>query len=352
MARSRADEILEGWKIVVHSASKPVDAPRPHMYRSALPLGLVGTAAVVLVLLIGLSARGIGLGPKSSSTSAGTPTASTSPSAPQVQASAGARPLSVAGGGSIACNSEGGCAAFFSIQPLGSATLPGWQFGVTSEGGLTVPADAPRSIIPGRYTISARLTWVTDVFVNGQPQGGGGVVAVCSSDVTIDASAAAVAIQITFHGLQPCEIGIQSGLASQSPSPPPTMTAQTASPAEVAAARQAVDSYTAALVRGDYATGWAMLAPEAQSGWASFQDFIYERSAYFKSVAGRYTVQTWPSGVLPITDWLPATKGASIDLRHAVLVEVNYPALAMNNAGYSIYVVSAGPNGLLIYDVR
>ncbi len=58
MARSRADERLEGWKTVARSASKPADAPRPHPNRTALPFGFLGAAAIALVLIVGLSARG------------------------------------------------------------------------------------------------------------------------------------------------------------------------------------------------------------------------------------------------------------------------------------------------------
>lgn len=130
------------------------------------------------------------------------------------------------------------------------------------------------------------------------------------------------------------------------------MPAQTASPVEVSAARDAVDRYTAALVRGDYPAAWAMLGPEAQTHWGSLANYTYDRSAYFKSVAGRYTIQVWPTGVAPITTWLSVTYGATIDLRHAVLVEVAYPALVNNNAGYNLYIVNPGVTGLEIFDVR
>ncbi len=94
-----------------------------------------------------------------------------------------------------------------------------------------------------------------------------------------------------------------------------------------------------------------MLAPETQTHWGSFANFRAERSAYFESVGGRYTVNTWPTDIAPITDWLSATDPASIDLRHAVLVEVTYPLIARDNA-WSLYIVSPGPNGLMVYDVR
>jgi photosystem II stability/assembly factor-like uncharacterized protein len=158
----------------------------------------------------------------------------------------------------------------------------------------------------------------------------------------------------------PTGLFVEPVVPSQSPSPPasataspsPTMPIQTPSPAEVNAAKDAVDRYTAALIRGDDVAAWAMLAPEAQTPWGSLANYTYERSAYFKSVGGRYTIQVWPTDVAPITFWLTATYGASIDLRHAVLVKVDYPALAGNNASFDLYIVSPGANGLAIFSVR
>jgi hypothetical protein len=131
-----------------------------------------------------------------------------------------------------------------------------------------------------------------------------------------------------------------------------SVTDKTPSPADAVAAKDAVEQYTAALVRGSYATAYGMLAPESQGHWQSLADFIYERSAFFKSVAGRYVIQVWPSDVLPIGSWLTDTNRSLIDLHHAVLVEVDYPAMAGNNAGLDIYIVSPAANGVEIFDVR
>lgn len=113
-----------------------------------------------------------------------------------------------------------------------------------------------------------------------------------------------------------------------------------------------MEQYTAALVRGDYATAYGMLSPETQGQWQSLADYVSERSAFFKTVAGRYVVQVWPSDVGPITNWLTDSNRAFIDLRHAVLVEADYPALALNNAGWELFIVSPGANGLQIFQVR
>ena len=133
------------------------------------------------------------------------------------------------------------------------------------------------------------------------------------------------------------------------PSGPPG----TATAADIAAATAAVDAYTRLLVKGDWSAAYAMLAPASRDVYGSLANFTYERAAYFKSVAGQYTVTVpAPGDTGPITDWLPDTYGTPVDLAHTVLVEVDYPALAGNNAGYGLYLVALGASGPLIFDVR
>jgi hypothetical protein len=133
----------------------------------------------------------------------------------------------------------------------------------------------------------------------------------------------------------------------------PTGPAATATAADVSAATAAVDAYTRLLVQGDWAAAYAALARASRDHWGSLANFTYERAAYFKSVAGRYTVVVPALAERgPITAWLPETDGTPIDLGHTVLVEVDYPALAGNNAGYGLYLVAPGAAGLLIFDVR
>jgi photosystem II stability/assembly factor-like uncharacterized protein len=142
--------------------------------------------------------------------------------------------------------------------------------------------------------------------------------------------------------------------ANETSQPSPSASAsQTTSAAEIAAAARAVDSHIRDLVNGDYAAAWSFLAPAAQAQRGSLADFIDERRAFFASVRGKYVVTPNPTDVAPIGDWIAGT-GAPIDLRHAVLVEVTYPALAGSNAGGELYVVvpGDGPNGLVLYPVR
>jgi copper(I)-binding protein len=142
--------------------------------------------------------------------------APTGPSFPAT-AAAGSRPLSISGGGDTGCQSEGGCAAFVRIQGVDESPKPELRFEMSATG-LTLPADAPHWIVAGRYTVSAHLNWVSDVIVNGQSPQVGGVVGSCTRDVVIEPSVASVAVRITFHGLNPCEIAVETGVGAPSPS--------------------------------------------------------------------------------------------------------------------------------------
>lgn len=122
---------------------------------------------------------------------------------------------------------------------------------------------------------------------------------------------------------------------------------------DIAASKAAVTAYTQLLVEGKWSGAYGALAPQSRSGWASEAAFASDQAAFFKSVAGQFTVNVpSPSDQGPITDWAPEMRGASLDLGHAVLVEVDYPALRGNNAGYNLYIVQPGPAGLEIYLVR
>ncbi len=222
MARSRTDELLEGWKMVAHSAHKPAVAPRPRMSRSGLSVGTLVAAAVVIILVIALTARGSGPGPQ--------------PSLPAV------------------------------------------------GGPSTVASLAPSSVAPASPTTS--------------PAASG------SSPVTPAAAATAI-----------------------------------------------VDEYTSDLVRRDYAAAWALLAPDGPSRAQTFAAWSTERGQFFTSVAGRYTIVVSPPGMAPLASWLANPWSASIDVAHALLVEVDYPAVG-GNAGYDLYIVNPTATGLAIYDVR
>jgi hypothetical protein len=173
-------------------------------------LGLVAIAVIVVALVAPSIAPNQAVGP--GATLSGPPTGASSPYA----TTAGSRPLSISGGGDVGCQSEGGCAAFFQIQGVDESPQPELRFEISATG-LTVPGDAPRSIVPGRYTVSAHLNWVSDVIVGGQSPQVGDVVGSCTRDVIIEPSVASVAVRITFHGLNPCEIAVDTSTNPPSP---------------------------------------------------------------------------------------------------------------------------------------
>ncbi len=202
---------------------------------------------------------------------------------------------------------------------------------------------------------------------------GGDIVISLATANSTDGTAQATlyALVTDFHtGLLPVPLEVTSAtvirVAGSSPpaspdaatsgqTPVPTSSGQTAvSGADAAAAAETVRQYTQALVDGDYPAAWALLAPQARAQSGSMAQFSDERAAFFVSVAGRFKVVVSPPDVAPLTDWLSATDGATIDLGRAVLVEVDYPALAGNNAGYELYIVNpaATDAGWELFNVR
>jgi hypothetical protein len=136
-------------------------------------------------------------------------------------------------------------------------------------------------------------------------------------------------------------------------SPTPTLVAASpshtlASPATPPAtsdrdtAAQLVDRYEAALVASRWSVAFDLLAPTSLTHEAGLASFTSERRAFFVSVAGRYTAKD-PA---PVTDWGaygPVVVGA--DRSRAYLIEVDYPALSNNNAGYELFVVAPDSGG-------
>jgi hypothetical protein len=104
-----------------------------------------------------------------------------------------------------------------------------------------------------------------------------------------------------------------------------------------------VESYQAALVGGDWQAAFALLAPASPTKGTGLAAYSSERAAFYDSVAGRTSVGT-PTRDVP--DWSvydPLIEGADTTL--TFLVEVDYPALAGNNAGYEQFVVGPDTTG-------
>jgi hypothetical protein len=129
--------------------------------------------------------------------------------------------------------------------------------------------------------------------------------------------------------------------ASQAPATPtPSATSQ---PSDPARARALIDSYEAALVAGKWQTAFDMLAPGSPTRAMGLAAYAAERAAYYTSVAGQYALGAPTRDVPDWTTYAPLIDGA--DVARAYLVEVDYPALSGNNAGYEQFVIGPDAGG-------
>jgi hypothetical protein len=101
---------------------------------------------------------------------------------------------------------------------------------------------------------------------------------------------------------------------------------------------------------------WAMLGPEWQAAWPSFSAYATDRAGWIKSAGPKYTAVANPPKILSLADWLSSMTWPkatpTIDMAHAVLVEVDWTKLAGNNAGWEVWVVNPIPGGWQLFEVR
>jgi len=89
------------------------------------------------------------------------------------------------------------------------------------------------------------------------------------------------------------------------------------------------------------------LAPEQQVHRVSYKLFAQERSEFFKSVKGRYRITAPSHNADEIRKWFvpdnfPAAPiyPATPDYDRAFLVQVDFPAMAGNNAGFEVLLAA------------
>jgi hypothetical protein len=139
----------------------------------------------------------------------------------------------------------------------------------------------------------------------------------------------------------PTESSTQPSPSSSAPSESPSAS-PSASLSDSDSATNLVRRYETALVAGNWAAAFDLLAPTSLTHQSGLAAFASERSAYFASVGGRYTL----GAPARVTDWAgygPTVTGA--DRSRAWLIEVDYPALAGNNAGFEQFVVGPDATG-------
>jgi hypothetical protein len=141
--------------------------------------------------------------------------------------------------------------------------------------------------------------------------------------------------------------------ASVPPSPSSSIAPSTSPTGDVPTAVALLTQYREDINSGDYAAAWALLAPTAQQqGFGTLAAFTSEQTAYHQSTGNSYTLIPNPPDSLPVDQWLPVAQEPNLDRTHAVTIEVDYPALAGNNAGYEIYVVGPIGTNWFIFPVR
>lgn len=104
-----------------------------------------------------------------------------------------------------------------------------------------------------------------------------------------------------------------------------------------------VDQYEAALVSGQWQSAFDLLAPKSPTRNGGYAAYAEERAPYYQSVAGRYVVGAPSQQGIDWTTYAPLIDGA--DRSRAYLIEVDYPALSGNNAGYEQFVVAPDASG-------
>ncbi len=112
-------------------------------------------------------------------------------------------------------------------------------------------------------------------------------------------------------------------------------------PGDSAIASSLATRYERALVAGQWQTAWDLLAPASQKvPYTDYANFVYERSAFFKSVAGRFVVKPPSHDATALTSWVASLLPLSANLDRAFLIEVDYPALVTNPAGWTMLLVA------------
>lgn len=147
-------------------------------------------------------------------------------------------------------------------------------------------------------------------------------------------------------------------LASPTPAstPGPTTSAppvaSTPPATDLALAVDAVTRYETALAARDFTAAWALRAAPSRAG-LTLASFSAERSQFLDSSKGRFRVQPADATPSSVSQWLAAGVTDGVDPARAAVVEVDFPALSGNNAGYEVFLVSPDATGeWLLWQVR
>jgi len=145
-----------------------------------------------------------------------------------------------------------------------------------------------------------------------------------------------------FRGVQNT-VPVATSTPAPTPSQGPSTPEPTAQPSPAERATTLIDGYEAALVAGKWQTAFEMLAPASPTRGMGLDAYAAERAPYYDSVGGRYTLGAPTQDVPDWATYAPLIEGA--DVSRAYLIEVDYPALSGNNAGYEQFVVGPDASG-------
>jgi hypothetical protein len=141
--------------------------------------------------------------------------------------------------------------------------------------------------------------------------------------------------------------------ATPTATPAPTPTAW---PTGIPGALAYVKAYEDAIVAGDCKTAWNMLDAVWQANWTDEGAFDTACSQQVASTGETFFLTANPSNMMGLADWLSgmAYPGPTptVDMAHAVLVEVDWTKLQGNNAGWDMWVANPVPGGWEIFQVR
>ena len=174
-----------------------------------------------------------------------------------------------------------------------------------------------------------------------------------SPTATITAPTAAPSLSVT-PGLSI----VTTASPSASPTAGPT---ETPMPGDAAKASALLDAYERALVDSKWREAWDMLSPAQQARWLSMDTssvpsaiktqwgglawYVYDRAAYFHSVAGRYKLSPPTHDAATVELWTSGGMAEGADLGRGFIVRVDYPALAGNNAGWEVFLAAPDASG-------
>jgi hypothetical protein len=164
-----------------------------------------------------------------------------------------------------------------------------------------------------------------------------------------------------IRSARPMETGSPRPTLSAKPQPSPVVrppslvAAPSATPRTDSAKAGAIaDQYERSLVDGRWRAAWNLMSSVDRTLRGTYAAYVDERSAYFRSVSGRYTLSRPTHDPAVLRTWTSSpelVRGA--DLSRGYIVQASYPALANNNAGFEILLVAPNGSGAWrIWEVR